>query len=408
MSFPFFIVNKYIRSNKFSFFLSFISVIAILGIAIGVTVVIIALSVLDGFDSVISKKIVDFNSHILISAYGDKDLHENETIENKINSLLSDDKSTISKYISKNSIIRSKLQSEAILVYGIDPNSTNLGIEDMIVEGSFDLENASELPGIAIGKKLAEKLHIKLYDRITIFSLTNNKLPSYMNQPAIAQLKVTGIFESGMAEYDDLKAYISLGKAKSLMGMKEKISGYNIRLSDINNLDSITEQLRDNLKYPYYIRTIFQQHQNIFTWIDLQKKPIPIVLGLIILVAIFNIVGTILMNIVERTSQIGILKSLGANKNQILKIFLIQGIYLGVIGIILGNFLAFGLSELQLHYNIIKLPETVYFLSTAPMDISGINYLIVSLAAFILVILSSIIPSIVASNLKPISAIRFD
>jgi lipoprotein-releasing system permease protein len=132
------------------------------------------------------------------------------------------------------------------------------------------------------------------------------------------------------------------------------------------------------------------------------------VLGLIVLVAVFNIVGTILMNIVERTSQIGILKSLGASKTQIRKIFLIQGIYLGLIGIILGNLLALGLSELQLTYNIIKLPETVYFLSSAPMEINILNYLIVSVVAFILTILSAIIPSIVASNLKPISAIRFD
>jgi len=408
MSFPFFIVNKYIRSEKYSFFFSFISIITILGISVGVTVVIIALSVLDGFDSVISNKIVNFNSHILISGYGDIDLEDNGVIGNKIKSILDDEKNTISKYISKNSIIKSKSRSEAILVYGIDPNSTNLGIEDMITEGSFELEKIDGPPGIVIGKKLSEKLHVKVNDRITIFGLKNNKLPSYSNQPAITQLMISGIFESGMPEYDDLKAYISLKKAKSLIGMESKISGYNIRLSNIEQLDFITEQLRENLRYPYYIRTIFQQHQNIFTWIDLQKKPIPIVLGLIVLVAIFNIVGTILMNIVERTSQIGILKSLGARKNQILKIFLIQGIYLGLIGIVLGILLAFGLSELQLNYNIIKLPESVYFLSIAPMEINMMNYLIVSVAAFILTILSSIIPSIVASNLKPISAIRFD
>jgi len=257
-------------------------------------------------------------------------------------------------------------------------------------------------------KKKREKLLIKVGDKITVFSLKNNKLPSYSNQPAIGQFTVTGIYESGMPEYDDLKAYISLSKAKSLMGMDSTISGYNIRLSDLKKLDFITQQLRENLRYPYYVRTIFQQHQNIFTWIDLQKKPIPIVLGLIVLVAVFNIVGTILMNIVERTSQIGILKSLGASKTQIRKIFLIQGIYLGLIGIILGNLLAFGLSELQLTYNIIKLPETVYFLSSAPMEINILNYIIVSVVAFILTILSAIIPSIVASNLKPISAIRFD
>ncbi|VAX21411.1 Lipoprotein releasing system transmembrane protein LolC/LolE [hydrothermal vent metagenome] len=408
MSFPFFVVNKYIRSNKFSFFLSFISVIAILGITIGVTVVIIALSVLDGFDSVISKKIVDFNSHILISGYGEKDLQDNRSIEDRIKIILNDDKSTISKYISKNSIIKSKARTEAILLYGINPDSTNLGIDKMIVKGSFNLENSDKLPGIVIGKRLAEKLLIKVDDKITVFSLKNNRLPSYSNQPAIAQFKVTGIYESGMPEYDDLKAYISLAKARSFMGMNSEISGYNIRLSDLSKLDFITEQLRNNLRYPYYVRTIFQQHQNIFTWIDLQKKPIPIVLGLIVLVAVFNIVGTILMNIVERTSQIGILKSLGASKTQLRKIFLIQGIYLGVIGIILGNLLAFGLSELQLTYNIIKLPATVYFLSSAPMEINVLNYLVVSVIAFVLTILSAIIPSIVASNLKPISAIRFD
>ncbi len=408
MSFPFFIVNKYIRSNKFSFFLSFISVIAILGIAIGVTVVIIALSVLDGFDSVISKKIVDFNSHIIISGYGEKDLFDNKKTEDKIKLFINDNNSTISKFISKNSIIKSKKRTEAILLFGIDPNATNLGIENMIVQGAFNLEKPGNLNGIVIGKKLAEKLLIKVGDKITVFSLKNNRLPSYSNQPAIGQFKVTGIYESGMPEYDDLKAYISLSKAKSLMGMNSKISGYNIRLSDLTKLNFITQQLRSNLRYPYYVRTIFQQHQNIFTWIDLQKKPIPIVLGLIVLVAVFNIVGTILMNIVERTSQIGILKSLGASKTQIRKIFLIQGIYLGLIGIILGNLFAFGLSELQLTYNIIKLPETVYFLSSAPMEINILNYLLVSVVAFILTLLSAIIPSIVASNLKPISAIRFD
>ncbi|MEN8194203.1 MAG: FtsX-like permease family protein [Bacteroidota bacterium] len=408
MSFPFFIVNKYIRSNKFSFFFSFISVITILGISIGVTVVIIALSVLDGFDAVISKKIVDFNSHILISGFGERDLNDDIKIDEKIENLLSDQKFTISKFISKNSIIKSKSQTEGILIYGIDPNSNNLGIDNMIVDGSFNLEKHEDKKGIVIGKKLSEKLLVKVNDKLTVFSLRKNDLPSYSNQPAIAQFVVTGIYESGMPEYDDLKAYISLSNAQSVIGMESKISGYNLRLGDISHISEITEILRDDFHHPYYIRTIFQQHQNIFTWIELQKKPIPIVLGLIVLVAIFNIVGTILMNIIERTSQIGILKSLGANKGQILKIFLIQGIYLGIIGIIVGNLLAFGLSELQLNFNIIKLPETVYFLSSAPIVINPFHYLIVSAVALILTILSSIIPSIVASNFKPISAIRFN
>lgn len=407
MSFPFFIVNKYIRSNKFSFFFSFISAITILGIAIGVTVVIIALSVLDGFNSIISQKIIDFNSHILISGFGEKDLEDDNSVEQNISQIIGNQNYSISKYIAKNSIIRSKSKSEGILVYGIEPETTNLGIDKMIIEGKFQLDNLDESKGIVIGRKLSETLSVNIGDKITIFSLKNNQLPSFTNPPAISQFTVSGIYESGMPEYDDLKAYISMNEAQKLLGMKKRISGFNIRLSDISELESIAEKLRDNFRYPFYIRTIFQQHQNIFTWIDLQKIPIPIVLGLLVLVAIFNIVGTILMNIVERTSQIGILKSLGANRGQILKIFLVQGIYLGVIGILLGNIIAYSLSELQLAFNIIKLPESVYFLSTAPMEINFINYLIVSVVAYLLSILSSVIPSIVASNIKPISAIRF-
>lgn len=406
MSFPFFIVNKYIRSNKFSFFFSFVSMITILGISIGVTVVIIALSVLDGFDSVISQKIVDFNSHILISGFGEKELEDKKSVVEKISTILSNEEYSVSKFISKNSIIRSKSKSEGIIVYGIDPQKTNLGIENLLIDGDFEFN--SDQKGILIGKKLAEKLSVAVGEKITVFSLKNNQLPSYSNPPAVSQFTISGIYESGMPEYDDLKAYISIKSAQSLFGMGSMISGYNIKLSNISNLTEISEKLRDEFRYPYYIRTIFQQHQNIFTWIELQKKPIPIVLGLIVLVAIFNIVGTILMNIVERTSQIGILKSLGANRSHILKIFLIQGIYLGVLGIFFGNILAYSLSELQLSLNIIKLPETVYFLNSAPIEINIFNYVIVSFAAFFLSVLSSVIPSYIASNIKPISAIRFD
>ncbi|MCF6268360.1 MAG: ABC transporter permease [Melioribacteraceae bacterium] len=407
MSFPLFIVNKYIRSQKFSFLFSFVSLITIGGIAVGVTVVTIALSILDGFDSVISEKIINFNSHIVISSYGDRDLEENSEIESLITTNLDGRLLSYSKFIAKNSIIKSKKNSEGVLLYGIDTEKTNLDIKKMILSGEYFDSNSNKRE-IILGKKLAEKLKLTVGDRVTLFTLQNNKLPSYTNPPMISQFSVTGIFESGMPEYDDLKAYIPLSLAKSILKMEKKISGYNIRLKDISEIDLLVESLQESLRYPYYVRSIFQQHQNIFTWIELQKKPIPIVLGLIVLVAVFNIIGTILMNILERTSQIGILKSMGANRKQILKIFLIQGVYLGTIGIILGVVFSLLLSQLQLSFNIIELQESVYFLNSAPIDINFLNYFVVSVTAFVLTILSSIIPSIVASRIDPISAIRFN
>ncbi len=407
MSFPLFIVNKYIRSQRFSFLFSFVSLITIGGITLGVTVVIIALSILDGFDSVISEKIVNFNAHIVISSYGDRDLNDSSESENLILNSLNGKLLSYSKFIAKNSIIKSKKNSEGVLLYGIDTEKTNLDIKDMILSGKY-FDSSLDKKEIILGKKLAEKLQLTVGDKVTLFTLQNNKIPSYTDPPTISQFSVTGIFESGMPEYDDLKAYIPLSLAKSILRMENKISGYNIRVKDISGIDFLVESLQESLRYPYYVRSIFQQHQNIFTWIELQKKPIPIVLGLIVLVAVFNIIGTILMNILERTSQIGILKSMGASRKQILKIFLIQGIYLGTIGIVLGIIFSLLLSQLQLSFNIIELQESVYFLNSAPIDINFINYFIVSVTAFVLTILSSIIPSIVASKIDPISAIRFN
>jgi len=406
MSFPLFIVNKYLRSQNYSFLLSFVSIITISGIALGVMVVTIALSILDGFDSIISEKIVNFNSHIVISAYGDKNLDENSEIETSIlnsnNSILS-----VSKFISKNSIIKSKNVSDGVIVFGIDPMKNNLEIQKTIIEGNF-FSSKGNLNEILIGQKLAEKLQVKVGDKLTLFTLLDDKLPSFENPPVISQFSVVGIYESGMPEYDDLKAYISISKAKKIFNMNSEISGYNIRLKNLTNIDNIAENLRELLRYPYFTRTIFEQHQYIFTWIDLQKKPIPIILGLIVLVAVFNIVGTVLMNILERTSQIGILKSIGASGKQIQKIFLIQGIYLGIIGITLGMLFAFLLSELQLQFNIISLPESVYFLNSAPIEVNWVNYIVVSVIALLLTVLSSLIPSVIASKIEPIKAIKFD
>src|SRR5690606_38892836 len=179
--------------------------------------------------------------------------------------------------------------------------------------------------------------------------------------PSIIKFKITGIFESGMAEYDDLAAFVNIKSAEKLFGADNSVSGYDIKLKNVSQIDSITSYLNSQLRYPFYAESIYQTHRNIFTWIDLQKKPIPIILVLIIIVAVFNIVGTLLMIVLEKTNAIGILKSLGAKRNQIVKVFIYQGIFISLIGILIGNVLAFVLTFLQLEFNLIALPSSVYF-----------------------------------------------
>jgi lipoprotein-releasing system permease protein len=190
--------------------------------------------------------------------------------------------------------------------------------------------------------------------------------------------------------------------------IQNSISGYNIRLNNVSKIDTIAARLQDELGYPYYVRTIFQVHQNIFTWIDLQKEPIPIVLGLIIVVAVFNIIGTMLMIVLERTSSIGVLKSMGFSKKIIMKIFFIQGLFLGILGIVLGCLLALLLSFLQMQFDIISLPGSIYFISSVPISIDLGNYLLVASLGLLLSVFASLIPSYIASRMNVISSIRFE
>ncbi len=402
MSLPFFISKKYIFSKKDSRFINLISVISVMGISLGVATLIIALSILNGFEETITNKIVDFDSHIKITSYKNI-LPDYKKVKPLIENLLGDYKIYVNPFASNLAIIGTNKIKEGVSIKGINQNDNWKGIEKSILRGKFNLSENK----IIIGKKLADKLQVKIDDKVTLFVLKNNQLPSQENFPNIERFTISGIFESGMSGYDDLIAYISLNNAQRLFSIGDNINGYDIKLNNISKIDSLGNILSSNLRYPHSVRTIYQVHRNIFTWIALQKKPIPIVLGLIIIVAVINIVGTLLMIVLEKTSSIGIIKSLGARKKQVISIFIYQGIFLAITGIIIGNLLAFLLTFLQEKYNIISLPSSVYFVNTVPIKISPEIFLGISLITFILCFLISVIPSYIASRILPVESIRF-
>lgn len=407
MSFSFFITRRFTLSRKESRFINLISIIAISGIALGVATLVIALSILNGFENTLTQKIMDFDSHIRISSFRSY-LPDYHAVMPVIKNELLPEGTEVNPYASSIAIISSRKVQEGVSIKGIIPENTSLRIKNNIVEGEFELRSDSLVKQIIIGKKLANKLRIKLHDKVTVFALANNKAPSLENMPNIQKFIVSGIFESGMAEYDDIYAYVNLNSAQELSNIGDNVTGYDVKVKDITKIDSLTAYLNKNLRYPHYARSIYQEHRNIFTWIDLQKKPIPIVLGLIIIVAVFNIVGTLLMIVLEKTTSIGILKSIGAKRKQIIKIFVYQGIFLGVIGIVLGDLLALILTYIQLEYQIIPIPASVYFMSSIPVLIKPFDFILISLLTFIMCIIAALIPSYIASKITPISSLRFN
>lgn len=403
MSFPFFVSQKFILSKKGSKFITFISSISIIGISLGVATLIIALSILSGFANTLTNKLIDFDSHITISSYKSI-LPDYQEMLPRIKKLISPHGEEVNPFISKLAIISSKKFRDGVNIKGITPGNKALRVRNSIVEGNFDLKDTAS---IVIGRKLADKLLVHLGDKVTVFALKNDKIPEPGTLPNIEQFKVTGIFESGMAQYDDLFAYVNLKAAQTLFSLGNNINGFDIKLNNISKIDSLTRYLSANLHYPAKVTSIYQTHRNIFTWIDLQKKPIPIVLGLIIIVAVFNIIGTLLMIVLEKTRDVGLLKSLGATKSQITSVFIFQGIFLAIIGIILGNLLAILIMGIQLEFNVISLPSSVYFVSTVPIMLKWYTFAGVSLLTLILCIIASLIPSYIASRIQPVNSLRF-
>lgn len=405
MSFPFFVSKKFTLAKRDTRFITLISSISIIGIALGVATLIIALSILEGFKETIQKKIIDFDAHIQVTSYHVL-LPNYKNIMPNIKAILGPYGKDVSPFASNLTIISSKYSQEGVNLKGIFPDNESLKLQENIIDGQYNFINSGE-PSLIIGKKLADKLFIKVGSEVTVFALNKNEIPSADNPPNIQRFKVTGIFESGMAEYDDLIAYTDLKSAQTLFNFGDNITGYDIKLNDISKIDSLTFVLSKKLRYPHSVKSIYQKHRNIFTWIELQKKPIPIVLGLIIMVAVFNIISSLLMIVLEKTNAIGILKSLGASNNQITQIFIYQGLFLTIIGIFIGNLLAFILMSVQLKFNIITLPSSVYFTSTVPIILNTKIFLVVTAITFCLCLFAAYIPSRIASRVEPISSLRF-
>ncbi|MFQ5799483.1 MAG: ABC transporter permease, partial [Bacteroidota bacterium] len=264
------------------------------------------------------------------------------------------------------------------------------------------------LAPLIVGRRLARKLNVRPGERVTVFGVTS---PAGGGMEAVtyraAQFELVGLYETGMAEYDDIYAYTDLQSAQHLFQMGGDVSGFDVLVHDVSQVATAADQIQELLGYPFYAKTMFDMYKNLFAWIELQKKPIPIVLGLIIIVATVNIIGTLLMLVMEKTHEVGVLKSMGATTGGITKIFFIEGLFIALVGTVLGNVLGFGLCWIQLQYKFFSLPSGIYFMDTVPILLQAKNFVIVSLIAISLSLIATVLPSRLAGRLDPLLTIRF-
>ena len=405
MPFSVFIALRYLRSRRHRGFISFITFIAVIGVTLGVAALIITLSVLGGFEHTIKDNVISFTAHLQLISFQNQLLpNPNKTMEVVLSEY--PEVKSIAPYLSREGMIRSASTTDGVLIKGIDPRNDISAAKTRMVDGTYSLEQRERgVEGIILGRRLAQKLEVGVGDRILLMSLGGSSVT--LSQTRVMQFEVRGLYETGMAEYDETYIYVNLKNAQRLFAVGPMVSGFDILVHDLDSLDNIAQRLPERLGYPYYARTTYQMNRNLFTWIELQKKPIPIIIGLIIIVATVNIIGTLLMMVMEKGKEIGILRALGTDRKKLTGIFLAQGMFIAIVGVIFGNAIAFVLCWLELHYRIISLPSGIYFMSHVPIDLNPINFLLVSLLALLMCFLSSIIPSRMAARRDPIRMIKF-
>lgn len=411
MAYPYFVAKRLMQSRSHNRFVSFLTFFAITGLAIGTMALLITVSILNGFQKQISKNVSDFTANIEIRGFENVPLPDYKTTEGTIRQ--TPNVKSASPFISHEAMIRvhrshyvDAPETDGLLLKGILPRYDNSSLRKEIKYGKYDLSDAGPMGPLLLGAKLARKLEVQVGDTVFVFGIEG--LPSPLNPPRVMSFVVTGIYETGMSEYDDLYGYTNLQSAAYLFDMPPgSVSGFDVMVDNMKEISATSDSLQSVLGYPYYPRTMFQMYRNLFAWIQLQKKPIPIIIALIIIVATFNIVGTLLMIVLEKINAVGVLKTLGATRREITRIFLAQGAFIGAVGTTIGGVLSLILLEIQKNYNLIRIPGDVYFMNTVPVSIHATDFILIGGIAFVLSLLASYLPARTAASLDPLESVRF-
>lgn len=409
MSYEFFIAKRYLRSKRKSRFVSVVTLISVGGVLIGVTALDFILSMMNGYEKEVRSRIIGTTAHVSVfSTY-------NEGIQN-YQELIPGIKEVkhvenVAPYIYYKAAIASKTGSDGIVVRGIDPEKERLvtDLERNLKVGSLYLEREEdELPGILLGATLADRLGVELGDKVVLFSLKEGSLTTGWSQPKASKLKVRGIFETGMYEYDASLVYISLYTAQKLFNLGTKVTGLHVKLDNLYQAEKVAKEVEKKLGYHYYALDWMHMHKNLFSWMALEKYAMFIVLSLIVAVAAFNIISTLIMVVIEKRKDIGILKSMGSTNTSIMKIFMFEGLVVGAVGTILGSVFGYLLCWVQRSFNIISFPPEIYFISYLPVDMRPLDFILVASAAMLLTFLATVYPARRAAQLSPVEAIRYE
>ena len=406
--FEIFLGIRYLKAKRKQAFISVITVISVVGVMVGVMALVVVLSVMNGFRADLMSKILGVNSHLLVLNFEGafKDYKEVGTTISEVEGVIAS-----TPFIYSQVMLNRAGNVSGAVLRGIDPKNAGkvVSIERMIKKGSLNAlrNNQNELPAIVIGQELSRQLGAYLGDILSVVS-PEGKLTPLGRAPNTRKYKVTAIFDSGMYEYDASMVYISLKEAQDFLGVGDRVTGLEVRVDDVYQSDKIARSIQDNLGYPYWTKDWKVMNRSLFSALKLEKITMFVILTMIVLVGALNIISTLVMVVMEKTRDVAILRAMGATAKSIMSIFMLQGVFIGIVGTITGLASGLGICHLLAKYKFINLPSDIYYISTLPVQVEFWDVLFVALAAVAISFLATIYPSWYASKLDPVEAIRYE
>lgn len=414
MPFEIFLGLRYLRSKRKRSAISVLTWLSVLGVAIGVMALNVVLSVMNGFDDDLKKKIVGMNAHIIISGYQNQPLKNAAEVTEAVKRIKH--VKEVGPYVEGQALARSRERSLGVMVWGVDPDNPKAvtDLDKYLWEAkatalkSPSTEGSGRQERIFLGAQLAQRLRVAVGDDIVLFLPVLQQTPLGM-MPQSLKFQVVGLLSTGMYDYDSAYSYVNISLGQRMYKLEGNVTGVAVKVDDVDLAPDVAKEIREIFHGEYFVQDWLQMNRNLFVALQTEKWVMGIILSLIVLVAALNIVNPLTMMVIEKTKEIGILKAMGSADKSIMTIFIFDGMFIGLIGILVGLLGGFILCEI---ISRIPIPMPgggmVYYIDRLPVKVDPlISYVVIPLLSVVLCFVSTLYPARQAAKLEPVDAIRF-
>jgi lipoprotein-releasing system permease protein len=406
MTFELFVARRYLTARRKQAFISVITMISVIGIAIGVAALVIAIALITGFQGDVQDKILGATSHVMVSDLGGQGLADYERMAEKIRSI--DGVESVTPVVYSTVLITGFGESSGALVKGIDFDREKTGAPWLQrLEAGRIPEGGGPREGLILGRELALRVGAQVGDVVDVVTASSTLSPLGL-LPKRKRFQVAGVFNTGLYEFDNSTALVAIGVAQKLFGLEGRASYIQVKLRDIFTAPAVGEKIKAALPSAVYITTWMELNKSLFSALKLEKNIMFLTITLIVIVAALNIIATLILMVMEKTRDIGILMALGATPQMINRIFFYQGALIGVIGTALGVLLGLGWCALANAFELIKIPVDIYQISYVPFRLRPLDLALIVGVTLIISFVSTLFPARRAAKIDPVVALKYE